>query len=130
MPHAYCLTPVFPGEVTERLKVHDWKSCVPLKRVPGVRIPPSPPASLFVIVVRVRGEHELRDTSTVARFGCRLLIVGSCARRSRKPRQVRKEAAVADLPLCHRGAWLSAMGIQLRYAQHLRLQISDFRFAI
>jgi hypothetical protein len=31
------------GEVTERLKVHDWKSCVPLIRVPGVRIPPSPP---------------------------------------------------------------------------------------
>jgi hypothetical protein len=29
--------------VTERLKVHDWKSCVPLIRVPGVRIPPSPP---------------------------------------------------------------------------------------
>jgi hypothetical protein len=32
------------GEVTERLKVHDWKSCVPLIRVPGVRIPPSPPS--------------------------------------------------------------------------------------
>src|ERR1044071_2265518 len=31
------------GEVTERLKVHDWKSCVPLIRVPRVRIPPSPP---------------------------------------------------------------------------------------
>ncbi len=29
--------------MTERLKVHDWKSCVPLIRVPGVRIPPSPP---------------------------------------------------------------------------------------
>ncbi len=36
------------GEVTERLKVHDWKSCVPLIRVPGVRIPPSPPGLLFL----------------------------------------------------------------------------------
>src|SRR5437773_11696292 len=35
------------GEVTERLKVHDWKSCVPLIRVPRVRIPPSPPAFRF-----------------------------------------------------------------------------------
>ena len=30
------------GEVTERPKVHDWKSCVLLTGVPRVRIPPSP----------------------------------------------------------------------------------------
>ena len=32
------------GEVTERLKVHDWKSCGGPKTFPRVRIPPSPPA--------------------------------------------------------------------------------------
>jgi hypothetical protein len=45
-------------------------------------------------------------------FGCRLLIVRSCARRNRESRQVRKEAAVTDRPLCHRVTWLSAMGIR------------------
>ena len=39
------------GEVTERLKVHDWKSCVLLTRVPGVRIPPSPPLSPLKIAI-------------------------------------------------------------------------------
>jgi hypothetical protein len=43
--------------------------------------------------------------------GCRLLIVRSCARQHREPRQVRKEAAVPDKLLCHRVTWLSAMGI-------------------
>ncbi len=28
------------GEVTERLKVHDWKSCVPLKGYRGFESPP------------------------------------------------------------------------------------------
>ena len=32
---------VFIGEMTERPKVHDWKSCVP-GRVPRVQIPLSP----------------------------------------------------------------------------------------
>ena len=32
------------GEVTERSKVHDWKSCVGPKSLPRVRIPPSPPS--------------------------------------------------------------------------------------
>ena len=41
------LTRRLTGEVTERPKVHDWKSCVS-ERVPRVRIPPSPPvAGLF-----------------------------------------------------------------------------------
>ncbi len=31
------------GEVTERSKVHDWKSCGGSKAFPRVRIPPSPP---------------------------------------------------------------------------------------
>ena len=31
------------GEVTEWLKVHDWKSCGGPKAFPRVRIPPSPP---------------------------------------------------------------------------------------
>jgi hypothetical protein len=35
------------------------------------------------------------------RSGCRLLIVRSCARRHRELRQVRKEAAVPEQPLCH-----------------------------
>ena len=35
-----------PGEVTERPKVHDWKSCV-RATVPRVRIPPSPLTDLF-----------------------------------------------------------------------------------
>jgi hypothetical protein len=84
-----------------RLKVHDWKSCVPLKRVPGVQIPPSPPY------------RDARSRPVRAfEFGCRLLMAGSCARRNREPRQVRKEAAVAEEPLCHREAWLSAMGIR------------------
>jgi hypothetical protein len=35
------------------------------------------------------------------------VIAGSCATRNRKPRQVRKEAAVVKLLVCCRGAWLS-----------------------
>src|SRR5664279_1851141 len=35
-----------PGEVTERPKVHDWKSCV-RATVPRVRIPPSPQRFTF-----------------------------------------------------------------------------------
>jgi hypothetical protein len=46
------------------------------------------------------------------KIGCRLLIVRSCARRNREPRQVRKEAAVTDFSLCHGATWLSAMDIQ------------------
>ena len=34
-------SPVFPGEMTERLKVHAWKACV-CESAPGVRIPLSP----------------------------------------------------------------------------------------
>ena len=36
-----------------------------------------------------------------------LLIVGSCATKDYKPRQVRKEAAVVIPFVCRRGAWLS-----------------------
>ena len=32
------------GEMPERPKGHDWKSCVPTKSGPRVRIPLSPPA--------------------------------------------------------------------------------------
>ena len=35
-----------------------------------------------------------------------LLVVGFCATNDRKPRQVRKEATVAVLFVCRRGAWL------------------------
>ena len=37
------LADVMPGEMTERLKVHDWKSCVGFIASPRVQIPPSPP---------------------------------------------------------------------------------------
>ncbi len=33
------------GEMPERLKGHDWKSCVGLKALPRVRIPLSPPGT-------------------------------------------------------------------------------------
>jgi hypothetical protein len=62
-----------------------------------------------------------------------LLIVRSRARRNRESRQVRKEAAVTDHPLCHGATWLSAMGIvsfALRGISNLRLQISDLHFEI
>src|SRR5664280_2658736 len=42
-PKAECTK---PGEVTERPKVHDWKSCV-RATVPRVRIPPSPQVFSF-----------------------------------------------------------------------------------
>ena len=68
------------GEVTERPKVHDWKSCV-------------------------RKRTEGSNPSFSAReFG---LIAGSCATKARKPRQVREEATVASYFVCRRGAWLS-----------------------
>ena len=34
------------GEMAERFKAHAWKACVGLP-LPRVRIPPSPPLSLF-----------------------------------------------------------------------------------
>ena len=41
-----------------------------------------------------------------------LLIVGSCATKDYKPRQVRKEAAVVIPFVCRRGAWLSTSYIR------------------
>ena len=37
------------GEMPERPKGHDWKSCVPSKGVPWVRIPLSPPRVSFAV---------------------------------------------------------------------------------
>ena len=37
----------FSGEMPERPKGHDWKSCVPLKAGPWVRIPLSPPDNVY-----------------------------------------------------------------------------------
>ena len=39
---------MFTGEMTERPKVHDWKSCVPV-RVPRVQIPISPDFNINLI---------------------------------------------------------------------------------
>jgi len=41
------------------------------------------------------------------------LIAGSCATKSREPRQVRKEATVVGPFVCRRGAWLSSFQIKL-----------------
>ncbi len=43
----------------------------------------------------------------------RFLIAGSCATKSREPRQVRKEATVVGPFVCRRGAWLSSFQIKL-----------------
>jgi len=40
------------------------------------------------------------------------LIAGSCATKSREPRQVRKEATVVGPFVCRRGAWLSSFNLQ------------------
>src|SRR5216684_8098511 len=81
--------------------------------------------------VRVSGGVKL--SLKQAASGCRLLIVRSCARRNRESRQIRKEAAVTDLPLCHRATWLSAMGIP-RWGKiedrGLRMAISPSRSSI
>ncbi len=72
------------GEMPERLKGHDWKSCVPPKGVPWVQIPPSPP-------------REFDGPSTSAP---RRVVAGPRAMEFREPRQVRKEAAVAGDFMC------------------------------
>ena len=62
-----------------------------------------------------RGEFRVRSGREENRNGFSanselylgLLIVGSCATKDYKPRQVRKEAAVVIPFVCRRGAWLS-----------------------
>lgn len=73
------LSPPDRGEMPERLKGHDWKSCVSSKGVPWVQIPLSPP--------RIRAAP-------------RRVVAGPRAMEFREPRQVRKEAAVAGDSMC------------------------------
>ena len=58
---------------------------------------------------RVHGSPELNvvQGASVKCSNSILLIVGSCATKDYKPRQVRKEAAVVIPFVCRRGAWLS-----------------------
>src|SRR4029079_3527781 len=76
------------GEVTERPKVHDWKSCVG-ETLPRVRIPPSPPSRAWrglggvgglrssvpaACAARdLRSESRLASSSEAARCARRLL---------------------------------------------------------
>ena len=46
----YTYRNVLHGEMTERPKVHDWKSCVPV-RVPRVQIPISPKPYISGVVI-------------------------------------------------------------------------------
>ena len=70
------------GEVTEWLKVHAWNAC---ERE-----------------FREFESHPLRHLAYV--FS---VIAGSCATKTREPRQVREEATVVRNFVCRRGAWLS-----------------------
>ncbi len=116
----------------------DSKSSVRPKGVPWVRIPPSPPLILLTVqVLKVyKGEPILNmfnkercpsgRRGTIGNRVCvnsapwvrippsppqskNLLIAGSCATKSREPRQVRKEATVVGPFVCRRGAWLSSL---------------------
>ncbi len=40
--------------MSEWIKEHDWKSCVPPKAVPRVRIPPPPPFKLMLIFLQIK----------------------------------------------------------------------------
>ena len=68
--------------MSERLKEHDWKSCVRDERTVG-------------------SNPTLSAKSASKRIS---VIAGSCATDVLKPRQVRKEAAVEVLSVCRRGA--------------------------
>ena len=67
--------------MTEWLKVHAWNACVRK--------------------YREFESHPLRHISDLG------VIAGSCATKNHEPRQVREEAAVVNLFVCRRGAWLS-----------------------
>jgi len=54
------------------------------------------------------------------------LIVGSCATKDYKPRQVRKEAAVVIPFVCRRGAWLST-SLSKSEGRGSRVEVKDER---
>src|SRR5437870_10476102 len=67
-------------------------------KVPRVRIPPSP-----LVPARVALRPVIKPgTLTVTSAGRWAVVVRSCARERREPRQVRKEAAVPTVSLCRR----------------------------
>ena len=97
--------------MSERLKEHDWKSCVRAKLVPRVQIPLSPPEQKGA---RVPGSGSRKDQCRVRDFApvpcagprtlapgpytLKLKKPGPAQRESYEPRQVRKEAAVIVIP--------------------------------
>ncbi len=103
------------GEMPERLKGHDWKSCVPPKGVPWVQIPLSPP-------LRCDGPSQSAP---------RRVVAGPRAMEFRETRQVRKEAAVAGDFMCRgssgchpwRGgarSFLEVVGVSTAFAEGWR----------
>ena len=119
----------------------DSKSSVRPKGVPWVRIPPSPPFILLTVLdlkvyksepilnmfqercpsgrrgtignrVCVNSAPRVRIPPSPPQPGYPL-IAGSCATKSREPRQVRKEATVVGPFVCRRGAWLSSFFLSI-----------------